>query len=346
MDLYPLIKSVLFRLDAEEAHHFTIHNLQTAGRFPWLLKWMAGGSLTHPSLHRSLMGIDFPNPVGLAAGLDKNSDVIDEMGMMGFGFVEIGTVTPRPQPGNDKPRLFRLIQDKAIINRMGFNNVGADVAAEKLKRRKTNIVVGANIGKNKDTPNEQAVRDYEYCFKKLFDVADYFVVNVSSPNTPGLRALQDKDSLTAILSALQDYNHAQPKTKPLLLKIAPDLTPEQIAEVVQVVSDTNIQGIVATNTTISREGLTVPKHEVERLGAGGLSGSPLTEKSNHVLKEICRHLDVSKPRPVLVGVGGIMQTSDALERLNAGADLVQLYTGFIYKGPQLVRDINRALITA
>lgn len=339
MNLYPLAKKFLFQLDPEEAHHFTIHNLQLLGKVPFLLNMAVGGKVEHASLHRNLWGIDFPNPVGLAAGLDKNGEVIDEMGAMGFGFVEIGTITPKPQPGNDKPRLFRLVKDKALINRMGFNNVGAEVAAEKLKRRKSHVVVGANIGKNKVTPNEEAIRDYEYCFKKLFDHADYFVVNVSSPNTPGLRALQDKDSLSAILNSLQDINHSKEKTKPILLKIAPDLTNEQIDDVISVVQQTKIQGLIATNTTVSREGLSYSKEEIERIGAGGLSGLPLTTRAT----EVIRHIKTNSSIPV-IGVGGIMNANDAQDKLAAGADLIQLYTGFIYQGPQLIRDINRALI--
>ncbi|MBK8658309.1 MAG: quinone-dependent dihydroorotate dehydrogenase [Bacteroidetes bacterium] len=344
MNLYPIAKQLLFQLDAEEAHHFTIHQLQLLGKFPRLLSFLSGKKISHPSLHRHILGLDFPNPVGLAAGLDKNGDVIDEMGHLGFGFVEIGTITPQPQPGNDKPRLFRLISDEAIINRMGFNNVGAEVAAQKLKRRKTNIIVGANIGKNKVTPNEKAIRDYEFCFEKLFDYADYFVVNVSSPNTPGLRALQDKDSLTAILSSLQDINNRKVNTKPILLKIAPDLETEQITDVVDVVRKTQIQGIVATNTTISREGLHISNQEIEKIGAGGLSGKPVTAKSTQVLKYIAAEVQTDIQKPVLIGVGGIMNTADALEKFNAGADLVQLYTGFIYNGPELIQSINRALL--
>jgi len=343
MNLYPLIKPLLFQLDPEEAHHFTVHNLQLAGKLPLLLH-LVSGKVSHPSLHRNLFGIDFPNPVGLAAGLDKNGDVIDEMGMLGFGFVEIGTITPRPQPGNDKPRLFRLVKDHALINRMGFNNVGAEVAAQKLKRRKSNIIVGANIGKNKTTGNEDAIRDYEYCFKTLFDYADYFVVNVSSPNTPGLRALQDKDSLTAILSSLQDINLSKQKQKPILLKIAPDLTNEQIDDVVKVVQQTKIQGIVATNTTISREGLSYSPAEIENYGAGGLSGLPITKRSTQVIQQVKSLITTHQSPITIIGVGGIMNVNDALEKLNAGADLIQLYTGFIYNGPKLIADINRSLI--
>lgn len=343
MNLYPLLKPALFKLDPEEAHHFTIHNLQLAGKLPALLK-LFSGKVENPSLHRKLFGLDFPNPVGLAAGLDKNGDVIDEMGMMGFGFIEIGTVTPKPQPGNDKPRLFRLVKDEALINRMGFNNVGAEVAAEKLKRRKTDIIVGANIGKNKVTSNEDAIRDYEYCFKTLHDYADYFVVNVSSPNTPGLRALQDKDSLTAILNSLQDINLTKPKQKPILLKIAPDLTNGQLDDVVTVVQQTKIQGLVATNTTIARESLHYSAAEIEKYGMGGLSGKPLTHRSTEVIKYISDKFKAGSPKFPIIGVGGIMTAQDALEKIEAGSDLIQIYSGFIYKGPQLIKDILQILI--
>ncbi|MBL0308705.1 MAG: quinone-dependent dihydroorotate dehydrogenase [Bacteroidetes bacterium] len=346
MDLYPLIKSLLFRMNPEEAHDFTIHNLQLAGKFPFLLRLIAGEPVEHPSLNRKLFGLDFKNPVGLAAGLDKNGEVVDEMAQMGFGFIEIGTITPKAQPGNDRPRLFRLVKEKALINRMGFNNVGAEVAAQKLKRRKSDIVVGVNIGKNKLTPNEEAIGDYEYCFKTLFEYGDYFVVNVSSPNTPGLRALQDKDSLTRILNGLQDINHSKEKTKPILLKIAPDLTTEQLDEVIDVVLKSKIAGIVATNTTISRERLDYSKEEIERFGAGGLSGQPLTQKATEIIKHISirsKELNGGVKIPV-VGVGGIMNVQDAMDKLEAGADLLQLYTGYIYQGPKLIHDINRALL--
>ncbi|MBS1612229.1 MAG: quinone-dependent dihydroorotate dehydrogenase [Bacteroidetes bacterium] len=339
MNLYPLAKNVLFKMDAEEAHHFTLHNLQLLGKAPWLLNIALGGKVEHPSLHRNVFGIDFPNPVGLAAGLDKNGEAIDEFAAMGFGFIEIGTITPKPQPGNDKPRLFRLVKDKALINRMGFNNIGAEVAVQNLKRRKTKTIVGANIGKNKATSNEDAIRDYEYCFKTLFDYADYFVVNVSSPNTPGLRALQDKDSLAAILNSLQDINNSHTTTKPILLKIAPDLTNEQIDDVISVVQATKTQGIIATNTTIARAPLSYTQAEIDAYGMGGLSGAPLTQRSTEVVKYIKTHSNI----PV-IGVGGIMTAQDALDKLNAGADLIQLYSGFIYAGPQLIRDTNERLV--
>lgn len=308
------------------------------GRLPFLLELLSGGKIRHSSLNRQLWGLNFPNPVGLAAGLDKNGDVINEMAALGFGFIEVGTITPKPQPGNEKPRLFRLVMDEALINRMGFNNVGADAAAVKMKRKKKGVIVGANIGKNKTTPNEEAVRDYEYCFKVLFDYADYFVVNVSSPNTPGLRALQDKDSLAQILIVLQDINQSKERPKPLLLKIAPDLTNEQIDDVISVVQQTKIQGIVATNTTISRENLSYSAAIMEKFGAGGLSGKPLAQRATEIIRYI-----KSKSQIPVMGVGGIMTADDALEKINAGADLIQVYTGFIYHGPQLIRDINKAL---
>lgn len=340
MNLYPLAKNILFKMDAEEAHHFTMHNLQLLGKVPFLLDMAVGGNkVEHPSLHRNVFGLDFPNPVGLAAGLDKNGEAIDEFAAMGFGYIEIGTITPKPQPGNDKPRLFRLVKDKALINRMGFNNIGAEVAVQKLKRRKSKVIVGANIGKNKVTNNEDAIRDYEYCFKMLFDYADYFVVNVSSPNTPGLRALQDKDSLAAILNSLQDINNSHTTTKPILLKIAPDLTNEQIDDVISVVQETKTQGIIGTNTTIARAPLSYTQTEIDAYGAGGLSGAPLTTRSTEVVKYIKTHSNI----PV-IGVGGIMTAQDGIDKLNAGADLIQLYSGFIYAGPQLIRDINERLV--
>jgi len=331
-------------MDAEKAHHLTIQILKRTEQFPFLIELLFGKPLKHASLEREVFGLKFPNPVGLAAGLDKNAEVVDAMAMLGFGFVEIGTVTPKPQPGNDKPRLFRLIKDEALINRMGFNNVGADLAAARLNNRKSNIIVGANIGKNKVTPNEDAVNDYVYCFKALFDSADYFVVNVSSPNTPGLRELQDKEALTKILSSLQHINHGKPEPKPILLKIAPDLTESQIDEVAEVVAATEIQGVVATNTTISREGLLTDKNTVENIGAGGLSGKPLSHSSTKIISYLNAQLSAHSTQLKTIAVGGIMNAEDAVEKLNTGSSLIQLYSGFVYKGPQLIRDIQRKLI--
>ena len=338
MNLYPLIKPLLFQFDAETAHHLTISALKN----PLLRAFSGGTHIEHPSLHRQLFGLDFPNPVGLAAGLDKNGEVIDGMAEMGVGYIEIGTITPKPQDGNPKPRLFRLRNDHAIINRMGFNNVGAVKAAKNLAARKSNIIVGGNIGKNKATPNEEAVNDYRSCFQLLHDYVDYFVVNVSSPNTPGLRQLQDKESLSLILSTLQDINQGKTKPKPILLKIAPDLTVEQLDDIIAIVSETAIQGVIATNTTIAREKLPhyLPS-EIERFGAGGLSGKPLTQRATEVVSYLHNNSDGKFP---IVGVGGIMTADDAMDKFNAGASLIQLYSGFIYSGPKLIEDINRRLI--
>ena len=338
MNLYPLIKPLLFQLDAESAHHLTISALKN----PFLSSFAGGNKVEHPSLHRHLFGLDFPNPVGLAAGLDKNAEVIDGFAAMGFGHIEIGTITPKPQDGNPKPRLFRLKEDHAIINRMGFNNVGAIQAAKNLSKRKSKVIVGGNIGKNKITPNEEAVKDYELCFNILHDFVDYFVVNVSSPNTPGLRALQEKESLSRILFSLKDINAGKSKPKPILLKIAPDLTHEQLDDIISIVTDTRIEGVIATNTTILREKLPhyLPS-EIEAMGAGGLSGKPLTQMSTEVIRYLHKTSGGSFP---IIGVGGIMTAQDAKERIDAGASLVQLYSGFIYQGPKLIEDICKQLI--
>ncbi len=298
--------------------------------------------VSDPRLEREVFGLKFPNPVGLAAGFDKDARLIDEFSELGFGFIEIGTLTPKAQEGNPKPRLFRLPQDGAIINRMGFNNQGVDRAVEQLRMRKSNVIVGGNIGKNKVTPNEQALQDYLYCFDALYDVVDYFVVNVSSPNTPDLRALQEKEPLLELLSNLQNRNQGKAKPKPLLLKIAPDLNHAQLNDIVEIAVQTNLSGVIATNTTISRANLNTPAQAVTEIGAGGLSGKPLTNASTEVLKYLRQQL----PQQVrLVGVGGIMTPEDALEKLAAGADLVQLYTGFIYEGPALIKQINQRLIS-
>lgn len=297
-------------------------------------------------LERTVCGITFKNPVGLAAGLDKDAKLFDELGILGFGFVEIGTLTPKGQPGNDKPRLFRLKQDEGLINRMGFNNEGVAAAVERLKKRKTKVIIGGNIGKNKVTPNEDATSDYEKCFEALFDYVDYFVVNVSSPNTPNLRELQDKAPLTALLSRLKELNSQKknplaPMGKPILLKIAPDLTDSQLDDIIDIVKSTKIDGVVATNTTISRDGLTTPQERIKEIGAGGLSGKPLTKRATEVIRYLHTKSGGSFP---IIGVGGIHSAEDALEKLDAGATLVQLYTGFIYEGPQLITRINKALL--
>lgn len=298
-------------------------------------------TVKHPSLERTLWGITFPNPVGLAAGFDKDAKFTDALATLGFGFIEIGTVTPRPQPGNPQPRLFRLPADKALINRMGFNNGGASVAAERLKHRKERIIIGGNIGKNKDTANEHALSDYEICLKDLYEVSDYFVVNVSSPNTPGLRELQDKEPLMRILNRLQELNVQWGNPKPLLLKIAPDLTNEQLDDIVAIVQETGISGIVATNTTIDRSSLTTPKEEVEAIGAGGLSGLPVRERATEVIAYLHKKGNGAIP---IIAVGGIFTAEDAMEKLNAGASLVQVYTGFIYEGPAIAANICKGIL--
>jgi len=292
-------------------------------------------------LEREVFGIKFPNPVGLAAGLDKNAEAFDILGKMGFGFVEIGTVTPKSQPGNDQPRLFRLKKDRAVINRMGFNNDGAEKIAKRLRKKKTKVIIGGNIGKNKVTPNEQAVDDYIKCFNELFDCVDYFVVNVSSPNTPNLRELQDKEPLKHILNQLMEQNGQKPAPKPILLKIAPDLTNEQLDDIIEIVEETKIAGVVATNTTISRDGLSYSESHINDIGAGGLSGAPVKKRSTQVIKYL--HTK-SKGKFPIIGVGGIMTAQDAIEKLDAGASLVQIYTSFIYEGPSLIKRINKLLL--
>mgnify|MGYP000170660222 CR=1 FL=1 len=341
--MYQIVRSILFRFDAEKVHYFVVGLLQLIVKFPptkWIFRSMY--HVEHPALEREFIGLKFPNPVGLAAGFDKNAKYFNEMESCGFGFIEIGTVTPLAQPGSDLPRLFRLKKDEAILNRMGFNNDGVQEALKHLKSRKNHqLINGGNIGKNKWTPNEEALNDYVICFDALFDEVDYFAVNVSSPNTPNLRALQDKAPLMELLSTLQKKNEAKANPKPILLKIAPDLTNEQLDEIIEIVQETKIAGLIATNTTISREGLITPSAEVEVLGAGGVSGKPLTERSTEVIRYIHTKSKGSIP---MIAVGGIHTAQDALDKLDAGATLVQLYSGFIYEGPGLIKEINQALI--
>lgn len=286
-------------------------------------------------------GLTFPNPVGLAAGFDKNAVLIEELAALGFGSVEIGTVTPKGQPGNEQPRLFRLKADNGLINRMGFNNEGVEAALKRLKKVKDkSIIIGGNIGKNKITPNEKAEEDYLICFNTLFDYVDYFTVNVSSPNTPGLRELQDKAPLTNLLNLIQNENNLKEKPKPIFLKIAPDLTNEQLDDIIEIVKTTNISGVIATNTTVSRTGLKTPKTKVKAIGNGGLSGRPLTTRSTEVIKYL---YEQSGRTMKIIGVGGIHSAQDALDKLEAGACMVQLYTGFVYEGPGLIAKINKAI---
>ncbi len=339
--MYTLIRKILFRIDAEKVHYMVMKWLTTAYAISpvrGILKSLF--VMKKPTLERTLWGITFPNPVGLAAGFDKDAKFTDPLACLGFGFIEIGTLTPRPQGGNPKPRLFRLPADSALINRMGFNNDGVAAAVDRLRQRKEKIIIGGNIGKNKDTPNEQAADDYEKCFLQLYDVVDYFVVNVSSPNTPGLRALQDKEPLTQLLSRLQVLNKQKGGNKPLLLKIAPDLTNEQLDDIIDIIRITTLDGIVSSNTTISRAGLNTPQTEVEAIGMGGLSGAPLRTRATEVIKYIHTNSKGSIP---IIASGGIFTAEDAREKLNAGASLVQVYTGFIYEGPAIARKICKGL---
>lgn len=339
--MYRLLRKLLFTQSPEYIHYWAMARLrglyQNALTRP-LLKSTYG--VDNAGLEREVFGLKFPNPVGLAAGFDKDARWTDELSALGFGFVEIGTVTPRPQPGNDKPRLFRLPQDQALINRMGFNNGGAGAAAERLRHRKERgLIIGGNIGKNKTTPNEQATEDYEAALRALYDVVDYFVVNVSSPNTPGLRELQDKAPLLALLQRLQMVNDQLGAPKPLLLKIAPDLTDSQLDDIVEIAATARLAGIVATNTTISREGLRATSQELETIGAGGLSGKPLRERAT----EVVAYLHKKNPALPIIAAGGIFTAADAREKLAAGASLIQVYTGFIYEGPGIAKRICQGL---
>lgn len=332
-----LIRPILFCFDPEQVHHFTFSLIRFLNKIPGfgkLFQWIY--EVKNPKLESEVFGLKFKNPVGLAAGFDKDAKLYQELSNFGFGFIEIGTLTPKPQEGNPKKRLFRLKEDSAIINRMGFNNGGVIEAVERLKKN-NGVLIGGNIGKNKNTPNEEATSDYIICFEALFPHVDYFVVNVSSPNTPNLRALQDKEPLTYLLQTLQNLNVNKPKQKPILLKIAPDLTDEQLLDIIDIISETKIAGVIATNTTLSREGLQAEnKSEM-----GGLSGKPLTNRSTEVIRFLSEKSNKSFP---IIGVGGIHTADDAIEKLNAGASLVQLYTGFIYEGPALIKEINKRIL--
>jgi len=339
---HSILKPLMFRIDPEKAHYKTVSLFRTALAVPLgksIIKSMY--NYQSPNLERKLFGLTFKNPVGLAAGFDKDGKFYKEMSHLGFGFIEIGTVTPLPQDGNPKPRLFRLKEDEGLINRMGFNNDGVDAMVERIKKYKPEgVILGGNIGKNKITPNSEAINDYVICFEKLFDHVDYFVVNVSSPNTPGLRDLQDKGPLTAILSRLMELNTAKATPKPILLKIAPDLTDSQLDDIIDIVADTKIDGVIATNTTISREGLKTNSNTIQSIGNGGLSGAPVQRRSTEVIKYL--HTKSNGAFPI-IGVGGINSAEAAKEKLDAGASLIQVYSGFVYQGPGLVKAINKEL---
>lgn len=332
-----LIRPILFKSDPEEVHYFTFSMIRNLSKIPGFKSLFRNlYEVNDKRLEREVFGLKFKNPVGLAAGFDKDAKLYKELSNFGFGFIEIGTLTPKGQEGNPKKRLFRLKEDQAIINRMGFNNGGVLEAVERLKKN-DGVLIGGNIGKNKITPNEEAVNDYEICFDALYDYVDYFVVNVSSPNTPNLRALQDKEPLQHLLQTLQNKNNLKTKSKPILLKIAPDLTDDQLLDIIDIVNTTKIAGVIATNTTLSREGL----QSDNKSEMGGLSGKPLTKRSTEVIRFLSQKSNKSFP---IIGVGGIHSAEDAIEKLEAGASLIQLYTGFIYEGPALVKAINKAIL--
>lgn len=331
------IRPILFQFDPERVHHFTFSSLKFIHKIPFLTTVIQKIYVVqNEKLEREVFGMKFPNPIGLAAGFDKDAELYDELSAFGFGFIEIGTVTPKPQSGNPKKRLFRLKEDQALINRMGFNNKGVNEVVKELRKNKK-IIIGGNIGKNKTTPLENAVDDYLLCFEGLKEVVDYFVVNVSSPNTPNLRDLQGKQPLTELLNALQAKNNLQENPKPILLKIAPDLSESELLDIIEIVQSTKIAGVIATNTTISRDEI----QSENKKETGGLSGVPLKDKSTEVIRFLTKNSGGSFP---IIGVGGIHSAKDAIEKLEAGASLIQLYTGFIYEGPGLVKRINKEIL--
>jgi dihydroorotate dehydrogenase len=336
-----ILKPILFLKNPEDAHHFTFSWIKKAFNLA-VFHPLISKAFQHADsrLEREVFGLKFKNPVGLAAGFDKDAKLIDEMAMLGFGFIEIGTLTPEPQEGNPQPRLFRLPKDEALINRMGFNNGGVWAAVERLKKRKSDILIGGNIGKNKNTPNDNAVSDYLICLEALHPFVDYFVVNVSSPNTPNLRDLQEKEPLKKLLTAVKQANDRKEKPKPILLKIAPDLTDGQLDDIVEIVFETQIDGVIATNTTIDRSELKTDTSEVQSIGAGGVSGKVLRKRSTEVIRYLSRKSNNGFP---IIGVGGIFSAADAIEKLEAGASLVQVYSGMIYEGPFLIKRIKKGL---
>lgn len=335
-----LIRPLLFRLKPETVHHFIVKALQISYKIPGVESIVSAlFCVKHKALETKFAGLFFENPIGLAAGFDKDAHIFNEFASFGFGHIEIGTLTPRPQPGNDKPRLFRIPQDKALINRMGFNNQGVEAAVERLKNRRKKSIIGGNLGKNTATPNEQAVEDYVFVFEKLYDYVDYFVVNVSCPNVSNLGKLQDRSSLDNILSALQASRAKKDIRKPVLLKISPDLNCAQVDDAIDISVEKQLDGFVVSNTTITRDNLSIGPRQIENIGRGGLSGKPITDKSTEMIRYVA-----SKTALPIIGVGGIMSEKDALDKIEAGATLIQIYTGFIYEGPSFVKRINKAIL--
>lgn len=337
-----LVRPILFNFDPEKIHHFATGFLKLLFSIPGISDLIRNyATVKSKHLERELFGLKFSNPVGIAAGFDKNAAFYNELGNLGFGFIEIGTVTPLGQAGNAKPRLFRLPTDGALINRMGFNNHGLEAAVRNLKKRKTKVIIGGNLGKNTTTPNSKAVEDYVTLFKGLFDYVDYFTVNVSCPNISDLRELQDQDALLEILNSIQKINRQKARPKPILLKLSPDLNNKQLDEVIDIVKQTNIDGVVAVNTTVSRKELITSENKVKSIGKGGLSGKPIKDRSTEVIRYLAKKSNKAFP---IIGVGGIFSPQDAKEKLDAGADLIQVFTGFIYEGPFIARKINKYLL--
>ncbi|NRB58681.1 MAG: quinone-dependent dihydroorotate dehydrogenase [Winogradskyella sp.] len=337
-----IIRPILFSFDPEKVHHFTFSLIKISSKVPLVSNlFRSMYNIEHPSLERELFGLKFKNPVGLAAGFDKNAVLYNELSNFGFGFIEIGTVTPKAQAGNPKKRLFRLKDDKGIINRMGFNNEGLEAAITQLKKNKGRVIIGGNIGKNTKTKPEDYTEDYTTCFNALHPHVDYFVLNVSCPNVGSHAKLTDKDYLIELITEVQNLNNGFQTQKPILLKIAPDLNNGQLDEIIELVAETKIDGVIASNTSVSREGLKATDEQLKAIGNGGLSGQPIKEKSTKVIQYLSEKSNKAFP---IIGVGGIHSAKDALEKIDAGADLVQVYTGFVYEGPKLIKDINKAIL--
>ena len=332
----------MFLFPPEFSHNFSFFILNLIFSIPFVKTiFRKKYVIQDEKLSKNLFGLTFSNPVGLAAGFDKDAKLFDHFDVFGFSFVEIGTVTPKPQEGNPKPRLFRLKKDSALINRMGFNNTGVEKICNRLRRKKSNIIIGGNIGKNKNTPFNQSVEDYKICFEHLFDYVDYFVLNISSPNTPNLRKLQGKKELEKLITEVQALNSKKNNPKPVLIKISPDLNYFQLNDVISLVDKHNISGIVATNSTNSRDELSIEEREINKIGLGGLTGKPIASKSTEMIRYISKQSSGKIP---IIAVGGIMSSDDALDKIEAGASLIQLYTGFVYEGPILVKKINKAIL--